>query len=641
MIEQVDAEQFRILAPLLERQQAEIAPLLLERFHAVRHTPWQELPNSTATVSETVREEIEQADGIVAPAFAFCQWLPLDRIEPIVNELRTAGYRPLRIRPFPTEEGLHVAAVWTADDRKWDWCVGVTGENLSAKIKENNARGLLPHDVAGYLIDETDDPRYAFVWEASTSPGERREVYFGLPTDEHMPKQTAFYNQGYREFSRQLFTDPTQTNLRHSMIWGMDARHIADSYFNVYTKETFEIANRTFDSPIDICLTRINDERTSAYYGGIWLNEDRDFDHESTFGLSPQEHLVRARRLAALGYRPSSISVAEIKGAQKQTASVWLRPRTSPDARHRFAREQANCAAALARSGHFGEVVQALSDDSEPALRTEMVHVFASHECDPAPLIAELSSNENVAVRRSLLLALGEYSLDTINAAQRESVVSTVSQLHAQDPDAGIHAAAAWCLDQWQSADDERAKPEASSAAEGRNWFTSEQGHSMVIIDLSDQPTPFLMGSYRGEPGTSWDERIHNKWIRRRFAIGAHEVTVGQFTRFVEDTPDASLCIAACRAKRRRANACQLVPHGEVLQLAERRGGHPRRPVVLHPDQRRREGAAVHVGRGLSEPNRLPLADGSRVGVLLPCRCTGGPSHRRLGPSLGGLWLVR
>lgn len=543
LIEHVDAQQFRILAPLIESRGERIASLFLERFQAVRHTPWPPLPDDKGPISEVARQEIEQAAGFVDPAFALCQWLPIDRVEPIMSELSAAGYRPLRVRPFPTASGLHVAAVWTRGDREWDWCIGVTGDELNAKIKENHTRGLLPQDVAGYLISQTDEPRYAFVWEAAIARGERREVYFGLPTAEHMPKQIAFYNQGYREYSRHLFTDPTCTKLRHSMIWGMDARHIADSYFDVYTEGAFAIANRTFDAPIDICLARVTDARSSAFYGGIWLTEDRDFEHKSSFGLPPDEHLVEARRLAALGYRPSSISVCEIEDGGRLTVSVWLRPRTSPDARYRFARRQANCAAALARLGRFRDVVEALSDAAEAALRTEMVHVFASHECDPEPLISELSSNEDVSIRRSLLLALGEYPMDAIPAERRESLIGSVAELHGRDRDAGAHSAAAWCLKQWKAEAAGQVGAGVGAPGEDRDWFVTAEGHEMVAVDLSNQTEPFLMGSYWGEPGSSWDERVHSKWIKRRFAIGAHEVTVGQFAEFVKQTPEASFAL--------------------------------------------------------------------------------------------------
>jgi len=551
LIEQADAEQFRILAPLLEERAADVAPILLKRFRAVRHSPWPPLADDSRSVSEATQSEIEAAGGIIDPSFALCQSLPLDRIRSVMDELSAAGYRPVRLRPFPTAAGHDVAAVWKRDGRKWDWDIDLSEEQLKQRLQENRDRGLLPQDVAGYLVGGGEETRYAFLWEAGVAAGERREVYFGLTTEEHQTLPLVYKNQGYRQYSRHLFTDPTWTSLRHSMIWGLDARHIADSVFDMYTEKTFAIASRTFDAPVDICLTRIDDPRCSAFYGGIWLTEDRDFDHRTSYGLPLDEHLAEARRLAAQGFRPSSITVCEVEGGGRLSASVWLRPRTSPAVRHVNARQQANCAAALSRLGRFDDVAGALNADTDAALRTEMVHVFASHECDPELLISKLTETEDLSIRRSLLLALGEYPLTAIPDGKRSSLVDSVQRLHARDPDSGVHAAAAWCLKQWQAAidrvavADSVAPAEAPGPTDGRDWFVTPAGHEMVVVDLLDESEPFLMGSYTGEPGASWDERIHSKWIKRRFAIGAHEVTVGQFAEFVRQDPESSFALRA------------------------------------------------------------------------------------------------
>jgi formylglycine-generating enzyme required for sulfatase activity len=50
-------------------------------------------------------------------------------------------------------------------------------------------------------------------------------------------------------------------------------------------------------------------------------------------------------------------------------------------------------------------------------------------------------------------------------------------------------------------------------------------------------PVEFLMGSPDGEPGRYHDEIQHRVRIDRTFAIATREVTRGEYTRFLEQSP--------------------------------------------------------------------------------------------------------
>jgi len=45
------------------------------------------------------KAELERAGGLVEDRFALCQALPLDRLSPVAEKLRAAGYRPVSARP--------------------------------------------------------------------------------------------------------------------------------------------------------------------------------------------------------------------------------------------------------------------------------------------------------------------------------------------------------------------------------------------------------------------------------------------------------------------------------------------------------------------------------------------------------------
>ncbi len=61
---------------------------------------------------------------------------------------------------------------------------------------------------------------------------------------------------------------------------------------------------------------------------------------------------------------------------------------------------------------------------------------------------------------------------------------------------------------------------------------TNSIGMKMVLLPAGE----FVMGSPETEEGHAEDERQHQIRITKPFHIGQHEVTVGQFRRFVSDT---------------------------------------------------------------------------------------------------------
>lgn len=62
----------------------------------------------------------------------------------------------------------------------------------------------------------------------------------------------------------------------------------------------------------------------------------------------------------------------------------------------------------------------------------------------------------------------------------------------------------------------------------------SDGGEGPLLVVIG--PGSFQMGSPEGEVGRYSDERRHSVTIEKAFALGRHEVTVGEFRRFVEAT---------------------------------------------------------------------------------------------------------
>ena len=163
-----------------------------------------------------------------------------------------------------------------------------------------------------------------------------------------------------------------------------------------------------------------------------------------------------------------------------------------------------------------------------------------------------LEQEQEVSIRRALLLCLGEFGLDRLPASERKALVPAVFKLYRDDPDPGLHAAAEWLLRQWKQQDrlealeqewkkDERARLKTEHIRRtlqvGKpQWYINGQGQTMVVVP---GPVEFLMGSPTTEAdrpaaqGAGWSSSTRK--IDRSFAIAAKEVTVAQFRKFREE----------------------------------------------------------------------------------------------------------
>src|SRR5258708_6573073 len=62
--------------------------------------------------------------------------------------------------------------------------------------------------------------------------------------------------------------------------------------------------------------------------------------------------------------------------------------------------------------------------------------------------------DRETSIRRALILALGEYDPNDLDASKQDHMVNWLINTCTQDPDSGIHAASEWTLRRWKQ--DER-----------------------------------------------------------------------------------------------------------------------------------------------------------------------------------------
>jgi formylglycine-generating enzyme required for sulfatase activity len=224
----------------------------------------------------------------------------------------------------------------------------------------------------------------------------------------------------------------------------------------------------------------------------------------------------------------------------KRTASVWHRPVVAEQAKDRPAKRQANAAVALLRLKHETKVWPLLQHRPDPRRRSYLIHRFSPLEVDPSQVLTQFDSQDEVTIRRALILTLGEFSENRLQPSERERLVPRLLELYANDPDPGIHGAAAWTLRQWDRrgeihmVDQEFAtgRPETN-----RRWYVSRQGQTLVLIPPPGEiviGSPPWEGGREGGPEGDFETQRH-VCIDHAFAIMPYTVTVAEFLRFRKD----------------------------------------------------------------------------------------------------------
>jgi len=321
-------------------------------------------------------------------------------------------------------------------------------------------------------------------------------------------------------------------------------------------------------------------------FAGVWSTEAR-FEAASLDALDPAEHLRRGRELAARGYRPVAWSVARTSPeGPPLSASIWHRPLVAAEAKDRLAERQARAAVALVRLGKAESVWPLLRHSPDPRVRSFVVNWLNPLGADPHAVATELDRLDSsprsaergeggrkpgegssapaaamdailfhpeTSERRALILALGTYSSDSLRPGEREPLAVKLLAVYRDDPDAGVHGAAAWTLRRWglkdklAVLDSELGKLKGPG---GRRWYVNGQSQTFAVIA---GPVEFRMGAPADEPeraSGSNDQSPRRMTIPRRYAIAATEVTIRQFQKFLKTNAsprynlDASFLVA-------------------------------------------------------------------------------------------------
>jgi serine/threonine protein kinase/formylglycine-generating enzyme required for sulfatase activity len=556
LVVDANAKAFAELFPVLQKHER-MAVAQLQAVLARKVEPtWNDSPLDPAwkEVAPEVRVAIEAAHGSLAERFAFCQAMPWDKFSGVREAMEASGYWPTRVRPWLSGERRLVAAVWTRDGQRRELQIDLTKGQLPSPDVPAEKNGLLPADFAILSpADPAAEPQFILLWGPTTTAGEQRRMIVDLSEKELMDVQDSLAKQGFAaQCTINVWTDAA--GQRHDAgIWSNRGTpselRAAYAGFELVDQPQWDVAVAPAAS-LERAL--VQQMEPPARYAAVW-RADIEFESKLIAPQSMESLLEQARDLAAQGFRPVAIAVAEspesatpgsspAPSLQPAACMVWHRPLIPDEEKEQLAVRQASAAVALLRLREADQVWPLLRHQPDPRLRSHLLDRLASHGADPQSLAQRLTVEKDDSIRRAIILGLGDFAAaGLVIAAQRPTMSAELLRLYQEDPDPGIHAAAEWTLKQLGKKADLDAVRSALATGEllgQRRWYVTKQGqHTMAILKPQE---PFLMGSpvseaerYEGPLGRV--ETRHRRQIGRTFAIGAHEVTVEQFQAFRAD----------------------------------------------------------------------------------------------------------
>jgi eukaryotic-like serine/threonine-protein kinase len=242
--------------------------------------------------------------------------------------------------------------------------------------------------------------------------------------------------------------------------------------------------------------------------------------------LADENRSLSAKGLIARVYGTYAVDVPDALARLESQLSETCKPDATTEAKISLARKKVSVGVALMDMGKDGQAWHLLKHNPDPTLQSYLIEGLASGGVDPKLLIARLNEEQEVSVKRAILLSLGGFGLDRISRAERRNHLPLLLQLYRYDPDPGIHGAVEWLLRRWQASDELETidKELATGKVEDRRqWYLNRQRHTMMVVP---KPSMFWMGE--------GNER-HLRKIERSFAIASKEVTVEQFRAFRKD----------------------------------------------------------------------------------------------------------
>lgn len=301
----------------------------------------------------------------------------------------------------------------------------------------------------------------------------------------------------------------------------LQERHLADEW----TELLRPVGQELIDSLQTRFLQPAGLDSAGRYIAAFALSEYCQQDQDRLISLLKNSATEQELFLKKLGRDRTAATARLASEFAKQPASI-----RSQQERELLAAQRARLGTALFLLGEPAPVWPAFEHQPDPTLRDLLVDQLAAWHVSPLVPWKQLSQTTSPSAKYALLLALGEYPREELLQKIGGDLVTYLRLLHGDDPDPGIHSAAAWLLGRLNHPPQPPSAqlPLPMSASEPKKWYMDQEGHTLTIIHA---PGTFLMGSPPDEADRQDDESQHQRRIDYSFAIATAPVTIAQHRR--------------------------------------------------------------------------------------------------------------
>ncbi len=267
-----------------------------------------------------IQKMIGVGKGLLGERFAIVQTLPFADLLPLTEALKPRRLRPTRVRPYPTPEGLKVAAIWLYSVNAGELFDGTT-EEVEKHYADIHANDFTAVDLAGYL-DANKQVRHILAsakvkWEEGTNIDiTLHHLMDGTPYRQPAEKSCALQTrQQYLDANGKLYSD---------VIW----RHPKRTYWAIrgdrvlFEKNALKIAEEKKQKIIDASIVTVGKANSySVLYQGL-----DGFTVTLIHGQTLDDNLIEWHKLAEAKAQPNGVGVSVTSDGVYHSVSVWHSP---------------------------------------------------------------------------------------------------------------------------------------------------------------------------------------------------------------------------------------------------------------------------------------------------------------------------
>lgn len=483
---------------------------------------------NVAPIPAALRHRLTDVEAEVSDVAILAHHVPPPAFEEIDRSVREFGFRVAQVLPT-TAAPRHLVVLWVRDGADARVGLDMTDEAAAEANRRNRQDGFLPDDLAAVLDGE--GVRFNVVWikPPAGSALADADLYLGLDEQRHQAEGWARLFEGGLERPRaQALVRQGDGQVLYSAIhWhaprGLDHRvqwHLSD--------EEFARLSRFNPSFVPVSGRHVlehsspTEPRVSAlFWSGVPVRI------EVTPPLLRRDHAREVQRLMREGYYPVSIDVARDgrdQGVRLQ--SVWYRALRDPGEAVSHAHRVRNLALVCQGLGDDEPLESMLATTEEPDRRGALVPVMHRLAVPAEWLLERVEAHESLPLRRAAAWCLAQYAAGSVSPTVRTRVASLLQDPRAHADDPGLRSALVAVAEAWRM-------PPSVAAADLPGEIISTNGTRLVCVTPREVE---WCGSEATEPGRDASkEPLVPFRLAHRFAIGVHEVTVGQFRRYRPD----------------------------------------------------------------------------------------------------------